>query len=132
MSDTHDEPPTFRFLPHQDLQHLGSDIQGLILSLQTIDKEAVATLSAEEKRALVAELAPPALLFSPQTSKFRAIYADMRALLSSMGAPLEPHQSRRHLLTITHNLYEPGEERDLQLPLRLRQRSTRHQTPLLW
>ena len=87
-----------------DLQALTSDQKGIISTIRHIHDDE--NVSSENLKRTVADMYPPALLFSQEVRDLPSIYTELRAFLDSRGANMTLHSSRRVMMTPATNLYE--------------------------
>ena len=97
-----------------DMASLTRAQAGFINSVRMLDDEIRSgPLSAEELKASVAEMFPPAVLFGDEINALPYAHRALRTWLDTNGANLTQHSSRRIPLTLATSLYDEAEDRDI-------------------
>ena len=97
------------------LHALTSTQKGFISSIRMLESQP--NLLGVQLKERVAEMFPPAMLFGKELSDFPACYSSLRDFLDSRGGNLQQHSSRRIMMTLAHNLYEEGEDREAAIEI---------------
>lgn len=95
------------------LAALKSAQSGFVISMRSIDP----TLRGEALREHVAEMFPPARLFGKEIADMPSVWPELRSFLDLRGATLQPHSSRRIILTLAHGLYHEAEDRSAAIEI---------------
>ena len=74
-------------------------------------------VSPSEIRVCIAELFPPAMLFSPGIMSLPILLKEFRKWLDLMGANLQQHSSRSNLMNLATNIYSEREDREVAIEL---------------
>lgn len=100
-------PPFMPKLSDASLHGLSSRQVGFIVSMRNIEE----SMNGNDLKEFIAELFPPAHLFSSDLCDLPSIWVELRNFLDSRGAGLQQHSSRRVILTLAHGLYHEAEDR---------------------
>lgn len=112
------EEETKTFLQSVDMETLTDEQAGFVNSLRLMEDELsqLAFTGAQVKDA-IAEMFPPATLFSPALRSMPFVYRDLRNWLDERGANMQQHSSRRIMMTIATQLYTESEDREAAIEL---------------
>ncbi|GAB0493905.1 hypothetical protein MMPV_005192 [Pyropia vietnamensis] len=100
------------FMAGADDSLLDEEQKGVVASVRMLEAEMATTpMSGEQVKAAVAEILPPAVLFSPSMVALPYLHRDLRNWLNARGANLEQHPSRRIKMTLATALYPEADER---------------------
>lgn len=80
---------------------------GFVISMRSIDP----SLRGEALREYVAEMFSPTHLFGREIADMPSVWSELRTFFDLRGATLQPHSSRRIILTLAHGLYHEAEDR---------------------
>lgn len=111
-------PPT-QFLAAMDFNWLSKEQRGAAMSVRSLEAEICARgdVAAEDVKASMADLLPPATMFGVSLLALPFFYRDLRNLMVAMGAPLRVHSSRRSTMTLATILYAEAEDRSALVDL---------------
>lgn len=82
--------------------------KGFITSIRILESND--SLTGIALKRAVADMVPPASLFSKEICDLSAVHTELRDFLDSRGANLQQHSSHRITMTLAHSLYEEPED----------------------
>lgn len=135
--DAHNVNPSPKFMSgitDLELQALTSTQKGFISTIRLLQQQE--ELQGDSLKATVADMFPPASLFSKELCDLSIVHTCLRDFLNARGCNLQQHSSRRILMTLATNVYDEGEDREAALDIvrdiisqgrRNRLAATRHQ-----
>lgn len=91
-----------------ELQALTSEQKGFITSIRILQQNQ--SLSGAHLKQSVAEMFPPASLFSKELCDLAVLHSSLRDFLDSRGANLQQHSSRRIMMTLATAVYDEPED----------------------
>eukprot|EP00171_Calliarthron_tuberculosum_P003182 IDg3182t1 len=95
-----------------DLSEVTSELAGIINSIRVLDRQiSESAMTGPQIVAEFAELYPPAALFAPDILSTPIVYKAIRDWLTSHGATLPHHSSRRVMMQLAINIYSDDEEK---------------------
>lgn len=112
MTDATD--PTFmKNLTSSELSMMKARKKGFVISIRALDP----TITGTSLKDTIAEMFPPAHLFSDEIKEIPSVWVELRKHLDTNGTTLPQHSSRRIILTLAHGLYEDAEDREAAIAI---------------
>ena len=99
------------FMHNHDLSNLNEELVGFISSIRELEEYiASEELTGDQVKSEVAEMFPPAVLFSPKIQSLPVVYRSLRDWLNAKGAALTPHSSHCIIMTLATTIYTDSED----------------------
>ena len=98
------------FLSQLAMEQLNDTQRGFINSIRLLEanEDLIGSTLLEE----VADMFPPAILFSKDLCELPAVFTELRNFLDSRGTNMHQHSSRRIMMTLATNIYNEPEDTD--------------------
>ena len=98
------------------IETLTDEQKGFMTTIRMLGEEWRSRgVSSLEIRACIAELCPPAMLFSLVILTLPILLKEFRKWLDLMGPNLQQHSSRSNLMTLATNIYSEPEDREVAI-----------------
>lgn len=107
-TDATDPHSFMKALTNDELSMMTTRQKGFVISICALDP----TTAGTDLKYTIAEMFPPAHLFSDEIKEIPGVWVELRKFLDSNGATLAQNSSRRTILTLAHSLYEDAEDRE--------------------
>lgn len=102
-------------LSTESLGALTSTQKGFVTTIRMLEGDE--NLTGVQLKRTIADMFPPASLFSKEMCDIPAVHSELRDFLDSRGANLQQHSSHRIIMTLAHSLYEEPEDTQVAIEI---------------